>query len=155
VNGGYQGLPGYTITNTTYAVFGQKYVTCPGTSAGANCAPGALVAPTAVNASLAATLDPSGATLTPRTNQVDFGIAKRLKFGRLRIDPKVDMFNALNSDDYYSVTSANFIPILNTNAPNPTTAPALPSLTNGFPTYHQPSRFLQGRIFRLGANITW
>ena len=63
-------------------------------------------------------LDAAGVTLTPRTNQVDFGISKRLKFGRLRFDPKVDLFNALNSDDYYSVVSTTFAP-----APNVSPAP--------------------------------
>jgi hypothetical protein len=90
---------------------------------------------------------------------VDFGIAKRLKFGRLRIDPKVDMFNALSSDDYYAVTTTTFAPILNPTlaAATAMTSPAVPINSTGtnFPGYHQPSRFLQGRIFRLGANITW
>ena len=82
-------------------------------------------------------------------------MAKRLKFGRIRIDPKIDLFNALNSDDYYTVTATTFSPILNTAASDPTHSPALPTLTNGFTTYRQPSRFLQGRIVRLGANVTW
>jgi len=158
VNGAYQGLPGYTEGATTYSVTkgSTKYTTCPGNSVAAGCVVGALIAPTALN-SISATLDPSGTTLTPRTNQVDFGIAKRLKFGRIRIDPKIDMFNALNSDDYYSVTSTTFSPILNPNVANNTTAPAIPNNATGtqFPSFRQPSRFLQGRIFRIGANITW
>ena len=161
VNGSYQGLPGYTITATSFGSLGvlktSTYVTCPGTSAAAGCAPLAAVIPGQFATTRSAPLDPSGVTLTPRTNQVDFGISKRLKFGRIRIDPKVDMFNALNSDDYYAVTAATFSPILNTAAADPTHSPALPSLAAGttFTAYHQPARFLQGRIFRLGANITW
>ena len=107
--------------------------------------------------SITATLDPSGTTLTPRTNQVDLGLAKRMKFGRIRIDPKVDLFNALNSSDYYSVTATTFSPILNPAAADPAHSAALPANATGtqFTSYHQPARFLQGRIVRIGANITW
>jgi hypothetical protein len=160
VNAAYQGLPGYTIAASTYAVTKgtTKYTTCPGNAVAAGCVAGALIAPTAVN-NLSATLDPAGTTPTPRTNQVDLGFSKRLKFGRVRIDPKVDMFNALNSDDYYRVTTAAFSPILNPalSAATAVTSPAIPANTTAtnFPGYHQPARFLQGRIFRLGANITW
>jgi hypothetical protein len=161
INGSYQGLPGYTLGNTTYSIVkgSTRYTVCPGTSAAAGCVATAptststLVAPTAVN-SLSAVLQLGATDLTPRNNQVDFGIAKRLKIGRVRIDPKVDMFNALNSDDYYSVTSTAFTPIALT-AGQPTNVAASPTLTNGFTTFLQPGRFLQGRIFRLGANITW
>ncbi len=166
VNAAYQGLPGYTIAASTYSITkgSTRYTTCPGTSAAAGCvatsptSTSTLVAPTAVN-NLTANLDPSGVNLTPRNNQVDLGFSKRLKFGRIRIDPKIDMFNALNSDDYYSVTTAAFSPILNPALATATalTSAAVPANTAGtnFPGYHQPARFLQGRIFRLGANITW
>ncbi len=164
LNGSYQALPGYNETQTGYSVTkATRYTSCPGTSAAAGCvaisptSTSTLVAPTEIATTLTAQLAPSGVNLTPRNNQVDFGISKRLKFGRIRIDPKVDMFNALNSDDYYSVTSTTFSPVLDPSLPVATalTSPATPSLTNGFTTFHQPSRFLQGRIFRLGANITW
>ena len=163
LNGSYQALPGYTLTQTTYSLSttsgGTKYITCPGNSAALGCVVGARVAPAQVSTTLSVPLDPSNVTQTPRTNQVDFGIAKRLKIGRLRIDPKIDMFNALNSHDYYAVTSSAFSPILDPNLPAATavTSPAVPSNATGtnFPSYHQPSRFLQGRIFRLGASITW
>ena len=74
----------------------------------------------------------------------------------MRIDPKIDLFNALNSHDY-SVSSAAFSPILDPNSADPTHSAALPANASGtnFPSYHQPARFLQGRIVRLGANITW
>ena len=99
-------------------------------------------------------LNAAGTQLTPRTNQVDFGISKRLKFGRIRIDPKIDLFNALNSDDYYSVVSTSFSPIV---GPGGVNAPASPSLVGGTqPTsYHQPARFLQGRIVKIGFNASW
>ena len=47
--------------------------------------------------------------------------------------PKIDFFNALNSDDYSSVTTAQF----------------------GAATYLQPSVILQGRIIRVGVDMTW
>ncbi len=156
VNGSYQGLPGYTLGNTTFTVVNgsTKYITCPGAPAG--CAAGSLIAPTQVSATLSPVLQLGATEQTERNNQVDFGIAKRLKFGHIRIDPKIDMFNALNSDDYYSVTSTAFSPVLNTAAASPKTSPALPNPgATGFTTFLQPARFLQGRIFRLGANITW
>jgi hypothetical protein len=158
VNGSYQGLPGYNLASTTYSITrnSTRYTTCPGDSASKGCVVGALVAPTAVN-NLTATLTPTGVDLTPRTNQVDFGLAKRMRFGRVRFDPKIDLFNALNSDDYYSVVSNVFTPALDPNAADPTHSPAIPAKAAGtqFTSYHQPARFLQGRIVRLGANITW
>jgi hypothetical protein len=161
VNGSYQGLPGYNIGSSSYTLTknqSPRYVTCPGSSLAAGCVVNGLIAPTAVN-NLSATLDPANVVLTPRTNQVDFGIAKRLKFGRVRIDPKIDLFNALNSDDYYSVSSTTFTPKLDPSLPAAQAAvsPAVPAppSTSAFTTYRQPSRFLQGRIVRIGANITW
>ena len=159
-NGSYQALPGYTITQTTLGtgtgvLKSSVYVTCPGTSTAAGCQPGASLVPNQIATSLTAQMDPLNVNLTPRTNQVDLGVAKRLKFGRMRVDPKLDLFNALNSNDYYAVTTAAFAPILDKSQADPTHAPALPALTLGYPTYHQPSRFLQGRIFRLGVNVTW
>jgi hypothetical protein len=70
---------------------------------------------------------------TPRINQVDFSVSKRFEFGMLRLTPKMDLFNALNSDDYSSVATAQF----------------------GAATYKQPSVILQGRIIRVGADVSW
>jgi hypothetical protein len=115
---------------------------------------GALIDPNMISTSISVPLDPTGVTLTPRTNQVDFGLAKRLKFGRVRFDPRVDLFNALNSDAYYSVTSTSFSPIVGSAGVN---GPAVGSLAAGtqFTAYHQPARFLQGRIVKLGFNMSW
>ncbi len=70
---------------------------------------------------------------TPRINQVDFSFSKRINFGRAAVTPKVDFFNALNSDDYSAVATAQF----------------------GARTYLQPSVVLQGRIVRIGMDMTW
>ena len=69
-----------------------------------------------------------GTEFTPRINQVDFAASKTIKVDHISFTPKLDMFNALNSDDYTSVTSSQF------NAA----------------TYLQPSVVLQGRIIRVG-----
>jgi hypothetical protein len=70
---------------------------------------------------------------TPRINQVDFSVSKRFEFGMFRMTPKLDLFNALNSDDYSSVVTAQF----------------------GAATYKQPSVIIQGRIVRVGVDVTW
>ena len=74
-----------------------------------------------------------GTEFTPRINQVDFAASKTFKADFLSITPKLDIFNALNSDDYTSVTSSQF------NAQ----------------TYLQPSVVLQGRIIRVGVDVKW
>ena len=157
VSGSYQALPGYTEGNTTYSISAStnKVVTCPSSPAG--CVVGAVINPLVVNSSSVVPLDPAGVTLTPRTNQVDLGIAKRMKFGRLRVDPKIDLFNALNSSDYFTVRSTSFSPILNTAAASPTTSPALPANAAGtsYTSFRAPGSILQGRLLRIGANVSW
>jgi hypothetical protein len=157
-DGAYQGLPGYIIPQTTYTITkSTTYTTCPGTSVAAGCVVGATIDPNLVSSSVSVPLDPAGVTLTPRTNQVDFGLEKRLKFGRVRFAPRVDLFNAFNSDAYYSVVSTSFVPVLDTSAADPAHAPAVgaPAKGTNFTAYHQPGRFLQGRILKLGFNMSW
>jgi hypothetical protein len=86
-------------------------------------------------------LIPPGTTLTPRVTQLDLSISKRVSLGRVKIDPKLDVFNALNSDDYFSVRTVAYAP----------------SATAGVSTgsYLQPQSILQGRILRIGAVINW
>jgi hypothetical protein len=64
---------------------------------------------------------------------VDFAASKTVKVGSYAFTPKLDVFNALNSDDYTSVASSQF------NAA----------------TYLQPSVVLQGRIIRVGVDLKW
>jgi len=70
---------------------------------------------------------------TPRINQFDFSVSKAIEFGVIRVTPKLDVFNALNSDDYTAVASAQY----------------------GAATYMRPSVVLQGRIIRFGADVRW
>src|SRR5687767_5993622 len=100
------------------------------------CTPGALVLPELAASGVANIQVPLVAPeteYTPRINQVDFSISKRLELGAFRATPKVDLFNALNSDDYSSVATAQF----------------------GAATYKQPSVIIQGRIVRIGVDVTW
>jgi hypothetical protein len=60
-------------------------------------------------------------------------VSKRLAFGAFSVLPKVDFFNALNSDDYTSVQTVQF----------------------GAAAYNRPSVVLQGRIIRVGADVRW
>ncbi len=96
------GLAGaLTVTSTT------RYTACPGNSASQGCVVGALIAPGALS-TLTAPLAPPGTQLTPALNQLDLSIGKRIIIGRFKIDPKLDIFNALNSDDYFTARSTTY-----------------------------------------------
>jgi len=162
LSGSFQALPGYILYNTNSTPLQQgsitspnaslnlpngagtvftvtpttTYTACPGNSAAAGCAVGALVIPRMNQASLNVPLIPTGTELTPRINQVDFSIGKRITFERIRFEPKIDLFNAFNSSDYYTVRSMVYS-------------------TAAGATYKQPGSILQGRIIRLGAVVNW
>ena len=93
-------------------------------------------------------LDAPGTLLTPRVTQLDLSFSKRITVKGVKFDPKIDIFNALNSDDYFSVRGVVF---------SPTTNPALttPVTRGSAGTYLQPNAILQGRIIRVAAVITW
>jgi hypothetical protein len=118
---------------------GSYYLISPTTRYAANCTgaacrPGDLVVGPALNvASVNLGLVAPGTEFTPRINQVDFAASKTFKIDYFSFTPKLDIFNALNSDDYTSVTSSQF------NAQ----------------TYLQPSVVLQGRIIRVGVDVKW
>lgn len=100
------------------------------------CTPGALVLPELAASGVANIQVPLVAPeteFTPRINQVDFSVSKRFEFGAFRMTPKMDLFNALNSDDYSSVATVQY----------------------GAATYKQPSVIIQGRIIRVGVDVTW
>ena len=118
----------FTVTPTT------RYTACPGNSAAAGCAVGALVIPGMIQPSLNVPLIAPGTELTPRLTQVDFSVSKRLAFERIRLEPRIDLFNALNSSDYYQVQSMVY------------------STTFGA-AYKRPSAILLGRLLRLGFNL--
>jgi hypothetical protein len=160
VSGSFQALPGYilgtsplnqggfsTTTNTSLntpngasTVFtvtpSTRYTSCPGTSAAAGCVVGALVIPGMTQASFNVPLTAPGTELTPRLNQVDFSVSKRINLERFRFEPRIDLFNALNSSDYYAVRSLVYSRVAGA-------------------AYKQPSAILQGRILRLGLNVNF
>ena len=162
LSGSYQALPGYLLGTqaltaggagapnfTTMSGLGSswtvtpstRYAVCPGRSASQGCQVGALVAPGLVSSSLSVPLVAPGVEMTPRVNTVDFSVAKRITVGRFRVDPKIDIFNLLNSDDYFTVRTTSF---------TPTTAAGV---SGG--TYLLPGSIVQGRLLRLGAVVNW
>jgi hypothetical protein len=113
----------YLVTRTTtYAA------NCQG-----GCTPRALVVPGLTAASVTIPLVAPGTEFTPRTNQVDVGVSKTVRFSNASFTPKLDLFNALNSDDYTSVASTQWAAA----------------------SYLQPNVVLQGRLIRMGLDVKW
>ena len=142
---GGSGAPNLTVPNglgTAWTVTQtMRYTVCPGNSASQGCTVGALVVPGMTQASLGVPLIAPGIEMTPRVTQLDLSVSKRVAIGRLRIDPKVDLFNALNPSDYFTVRSTTFGPT------------AAAGVSSG--TYLQPGNILQGRIIRVAAVMNW
>jgi hypothetical protein len=162
VSGAYQGLPGYILGTSALTAGGAgapnfpnisgvgssmtvtattRYAVCPGNSASQGCVVGGLVSPTVNSGSLTVPLVQPGIELTPRLNQIDLSIAKRIKIGNFKFDPKIDLFNAFNSSDYFTVRTTTFTPS------------ATAGVSAG--TYMYPGSILQGRLLRLAAVINW
>ena len=67
--------------------------------------------------------------------------------GRFRLDPKLDIFNALNSDDFFTARSTTY---------TLTAAGATPTAANGSSgTYLLPGSIIQGRLLRIAAVVNW
>jgi hypothetical protein len=167
VSGAYQGLPGYilgtsaltaggagapnftnisglagalTVTSTT------RYTACPGNSASLGCVVGALIAPGALS-TLTVPLTLPNTVLTPRLNQLDLSIGKRIAIGHFRFDPKLDIFNALNSSDYFTARSTTY---------TLTATGATPTAVDGSSgSYLLPGSIIQGRLLRIAAVVNW
>ena len=92
--------------------------------------------PGMIQPSLNVPLIAPGTELTPRVTQIDFSVSKRLSFERVRVEPRIDLFNALNSSDYYNVRS-----LVYSTAPNA--------------TYKLPNNILLGRLIRFGFNLNF
>jgi hypothetical protein len=162
VSGSYQGLPGYLVGTQALTAGGAgapnftlisgrgsywpvsaatRYTVCPGNSASQGCVVGALVAPGLISSPVNVPLVSPGTEQLPRLNQVDFSIAKRVKLGRMTIDPKIDLFNAFNSSAYFTDRTEAF------------TASATPGASAG--AYLWPGSILQGRLLRIAAVVNW
>jgi hypothetical protein len=129
-----------TVTPTT------TYKVCPGNAAG--CTVGALTVPGMNSATFSVPLIAPQTEYTPRIKQLDVSVSKRIIVGRLKFDPKIDVFNVLNSSDYFTVRTTTFLP---------TSVPGVSALgAGGAPAaYLAPSSILQGRLVRIGANVSW
>ena len=124
------------------------YLVCPGNSPAAGCKVGALIVPGMNSASFSVPLIAPSTENTPRITQLDLGVSKRIALKRMSFNPKLDVFNALNSSDYSSVRTTTFSP---TSVPG-VSAPG----AGGTPTaYLAPSTILPGRLLRVAVNMTW
>ncbi len=169
VSGALQSLPGYLLGTpalqaggagnpnlTTVSGLGtaftvaptSRYAVCPGNSAAQGCVVNATIIPGMNTGSLSVPLIAPGTEQTPRLKQLDLAVSKRVSLGRLRLEPKLDVFNLLNSSDYFSVLSTTF---------TPTSVAGASSLRpGGVPTsYLAPQSLLQGRLARIGVNVSW
>ena len=154
VSAAYQGLNGYLAGTAAQAYggftagtgfdnprgLGTFWQIAPTTRYAANCSapctPNAVVLPAMAASGLATISVPLVAPeteFTPRINQFDFSFSKSVEFGAIRLMPKLDIFNALNSDDYTAVSTAQY----------------------GAAAYMRPSTILQGRIVRFGVDVRW
>jgi hypothetical protein len=97
------------------------------------CRPGELVIPGLNTATLNVPLRAPETEFMPRFNQLDLSLSKTVRYRGIRISPKVDVFNVMNSDRWSAVTTAQF---------NST-------------TYRQPSTIMQARLIRVGFESSW
>ena len=110
----------------------SRTTTYPANCKGA-CTPGALVIPGLTTATLNVPLKAPNSVYSPRTTQLDLSASKSVNIGRLRFQPKLDVFNALNADDFQDVQTLQY----------------------GAAAYFRPITILQGRIIRVGADMSW
>ncbi len=103
------------------------------TNCAAPCRPGELVIPNLNTATLNVPLAAPESEYMPRINQLDLSLSKVVNVRGIRILPKVDVFNATNSDRWSSITTAQF----------------------GTATYLQPATILQGRLIRFAIESSW
>jgi hypothetical protein len=95
------------------------------------CTVGQLVDPGMTLGSLSVPLIAPNTLFGDRINQLDLNVTKTITVGRYRIQPKFDLFNALNASPVYAVRTLNY----------------------GTASYLQPSSILVGRVFQLGAIV--
>jgi hypothetical protein len=129
-------IGGATISNAT-ASYGTQWLITPTTRYAANCTgpctPGAIVDPGMTVASLSVPLVAPATESTDRINQLDINVGKWITVGKMRVQPELSVFNALNKLAAYAFRSYNY-----------TTT-----------SYFQPSTILPPRILRLGMQVKW
>ncbi|HKF66390.1 MAG TPA: TonB-dependent receptor [Vicinamibacterales bacterium] len=94
--------------------------------------------PTGTPANITINLLAPGSMYGDRVNQLDFRIAKILKFGRTRTMAGIDLYNALNSNAILTYNNA-FVPATSTSAGS----------------WLQPVTILTGRLVKFSAEITF
>ena len=99
----------------------------------ANCTVGQRIIPGLTQAGLTIPLKAAQTEYMPRLKQVDFSVSKNFTLGQVKINPKLDIFNAFNSNDWTGVHSNQW----------------------GAATYLRPSTILQARVIRVGADLKW
>jgi hypothetical protein len=97
------------------------------------CTPGAIVNPGMTVATMNVPLVKPGTEFSDRVNMLDINVGRWVQVRKVRLQPEVAIFNALNSLAVYGVRSQNF-------------------LTS---SYLQPSTLLQPRIIRIGMQVKW
>jgi hypothetical protein len=169
VSGALQSLPGYVLGTPALQAGGAgnpnltsvsglgtawtvapttNYAVCPGDSSAHGCVVGARVIPGMFTGSLSVPLIAPQTENTPRITQLDLAVSKLVRLGHVRLEPKLDVFNILNSSDYFSVLTTTFTPtaVASASAPRP----------GGVPTaYLAPQSILQGRLARVAINVSW
>ena len=95
------------------------------------CTVGQLVDPGMTVASLSVPLIAPNTEFGDRINQLDLNVTKTFKMRTISIQPKFDLFNALNHSPVYAVRGLNY----------------------GTAAYLQPQSILVGRVFQLGAIV--
>jgi hypothetical protein len=106
----------------------------PNTPCSAPCVPGGLVVPNMAEASITVPLVAAGTEFLPRLNQFDVSFAKWFGIGgSRRVQGQLDIFNVFNVNPVLGVQSVNF----------------------GTTAYNQPNAILNGRTFRVGAQLRW
>jgi hypothetical protein len=76
-------------------------------------------------------VEPSGTKRLPNITMIDMNLKKIMKFGALRLEPRVDIFNLFNVAGITSET------------------------TQLGPSYGNAIEILGGRLIKFGANLNW
>jgi hypothetical protein len=132
VSGSWQGYPGVpTGTARQDAEYDSGLNRIPDPSLNANYVVDRSIIPTLTQTSVTVPLIQPGTKYLDRWNQIDVRLAKRFDVGRVKIQGQFDIFNLLNSNSILSVVE-----------------------TYG-ESLDRPSSILQGRLFAVGAQLTF
>jgi len=115
----------WLITPTT------RYTATSPCVAQGTCSVNQLVDPGMNVASLSVPLIAPNTEFGDRINQLDLNVSKTFKLRHFSIQPKIDLFNALNVSPVYAIRGLNY----------------------GTKAYYQPQSILVGRVYQLGAIV--